>query len=558
MGFNLDNTGDTGSTGASFKDTLFEIVDVADSTIKIKFDAAGSVGTRSLLRFTQTVNRTIDFPDLTGNVMMTIPVFTSGSIPFKNTTAEFAQDNANFFWDITNKRLGIGTNLPASKLHLIDAADTSGNGVAFITLENNHGTASDTFGLNFINTGYVGSARILSILDAGGASANLQFQTGGAAPSNILFLSSSGFSGFQTQSPTATLDVNGSSRLRSLIAGAVKSDASGNLSTGAISLTTEVTGVLPIANGGTNSSTALNNNRVVITSGGKIVEQSALTASRVMKTDGSGLPTTGTVDLTNSNEVSGLTTKGDLLSFSTVPARLGVGSNGQVLMADSTATTGNKWANLPSPTQQIFTSGSGTYTTPTGCRFIRVRMVGGGGGGGCSGTSSGGASSSGTASTFGTSLLTASPGVGAGNVSGAGTGGGGGGYTIAGPAYGIGINGATGGGGSYNVSAGILIQSGSGGGTGLAPGPGGTYNANGNAGITNCGTGGAGGGGGATALLYSGGGGGGAGFIDAWISGPSATYSYAIGSGGAGGTAGGSGYAGGAGADGQIIVDEYY
>lgn len=54
------------------------------------------------------------------------------------------------------------------------------------------------------------------------------------------------------------------------------------------------------------------------------------------------------------NALSPLTTKGDLIGFSTVNARLPVGSDGQVLTADSTQTLGIKWATV---------SGSGTVTS---------------------------------------------------------------------------------------------------------------------------------------------------------------------------------------------------
>lgn len=45
---------------------------------------------------------------------------------------------------------------------------------------------------------------------------------------------------------------------------------------------------------------------------------------------------------------SPLTTKGDLLGYSTVPARVPVGTNGQVLTADSTQALGLKWATAAS------------------------------------------------------------------------------------------------------------------------------------------------------------------------------------------------------------------
>jgi hypothetical protein len=50
------------------------------------------------------------------------------------------------------------------------------------------------------------------------------------------------------------------------------------------------------------------------------------------------------------------TTKGDLYGFSTVDARLAVGTNGQVLSADSTQATGLRWVSAV---------GGGNVTTDT-------------------------------------------------------------------------------------------------------------------------------------------------------------------------------------------------
>lgn len=49
-----------------------------------------------------------------------------------------------------------------------------------------------------------------------------------------------------------------------------------------------------------------------------------------------------------------MTTKGDVVSYSTVPARLGVGTNDYVLTADSTQATGLKWATVPSGATKEF------------------------------------------------------------------------------------------------------------------------------------------------------------------------------------------------------------
>jgi hypothetical protein len=47
---------------------------------------------------------------------------------------------------------------------------------------------------------------------------------------------------------------------------------------------------------------------------------------------------------TTTADVTPLTTKGDLFTFDTADARLGVGTNGQTLVADSSTATGLKWA----------------------------------------------------------------------------------------------------------------------------------------------------------------------------------------------------------------------
>ena len=199
---------------------------------------------------------------------------------------------------------------------------------------------------------------------------------------------------------------------------------------------------------------------------------------------------------------------------------------------------------LATRTVQVFTSGSGTYTTPTGCKAIQVEIVGGGGGGG--GNQNGAGGSTGGNTTF--STLTGSGG-GAGIV-GAGTG-----ASAGGAATGGDVNSAgSGGGGSF---AGVLYNTPGGtGGASFFGGSGtGGFGATGGAGSTNTGAGG-GGGGGNGATRAAGGGGGSGGYVQKLIASPSATYSYAVGAGGAGGTGGDAN--GGAGAAGIVIVTESY
>jgi hypothetical protein len=76
---------------------------------------------------------------------------------------------------------------------------------------------------------------------------------------------------------------------------------------GLVDLSSDVTGTLPIANGGTNSSTALSGNRLIYSSGGGLVEYAGITANRALATNGTGLPVASATTDTELGYVSGVT-----------------------------------------------------------------------------------------------------------------------------------------------------------------------------------------------------------------------------------------------------------
>lgn len=209
------------------------------------------------------------------------------------------------------------------------------------------------------------------------------------------------------------------------------------------------------------------------------------------------------------------------------------------------------------PTIQKFTSGSGTYTTPTGVQWIRVRALGGGGGGGSSGTTNGTASVSGGNTTFGTSLISAVGGTGGTR---GGDGGAGGTASLGSGPIGTALSGAQGSGGGSIALGAFVPTAGAGGNSAFGGGgaAGGQTSGTGGNGTTNTGGGGGGGTGNSSSNVVTGAGGGAGGFIDGIISSPLSSYAYQIGSGGAGQLAGTNGSAGGAGGSGYIEVTEYY
>ena len=100
-------------------------------------------GTLTLAKATQTANtiwagpvtgaaaqptfRAIDLQDLPGGLMAigdAVTAATIGSLLFADTLGVLAQDNANLYWDNTNKRLGLGTATPTGAVDVVTSATT--------------------------------------------------------------------------------------------------------------------------------------------------------------------------------------------------------------------------------------------------------------------------------------------------------------------------------------------------------------------------------------------------------------------------------------------------
>jgi hypothetical protein len=225
------------------------------------------------------------------------------------------------------------------------------------------------------------------------------------------------------------------------------------------------------------------------------------------------------------------------------------------------------FAGVLAPTIQKFTSGTAqTYTTPTTNTplYLRVRMVGGGGGGGGSGsgTAKPNSGTDGTASTFGTSLVSAGGGQGGQAGAANNTTGGNGGTSSLGGAIGTALTGSSGSGSGFNGADTNMDEGGGAGGASFFGGSGGGGSASNFAGLaaaSNTGGGGGGAGVSFSSLGQTGGAGGGSGgYVEAILPNPAATYAYTVGAKGTGGTAVGSGSAGGDGGTGYIEVTEYY
>jgi hypothetical protein len=116
-------TGDSNPLIGTYTNTKFGIYTNSNERITIFANGNVAIGTTTDAGFKLDVNGTAR---IQGNLTTNL---TAGSVPFIGTSGLLSQNNASLFWDNTNGRLGIGTNAPTVRTHIVYSDNIFLNGL---------------------------------------------------------------------------------------------------------------------------------------------------------------------------------------------------------------------------------------------------------------------------------------------------------------------------------------------------------------------------------------------------------------------------------------------
>jgi len=136
----------------------------------------------------------------------TSTAFTTGSVIFAGASGTYTQNNAGFFWDNTNSRLGIGTSSPNKKLEIYEN-NTTVVATELLRLSNPSSNATNNgTSLGF----YQGATAYGNIRNYYTATNGWTLNLGYGATGEAITINSSNNVGIGTTSPNVKLDVIGS------------------------------------------------------------------------------------------------------------------------------------------------------------------------------------------------------------------------------------------------------------------------------------------------------------------------------------------------------------
>lgn len=314
--------------------------------------------------------------------------YTAGSIIYSDGT-KLTQDNSNLFYDATNKRLGIKTT-PSAELHVLgsgvyenESVSSSGPQANFWKARNYAAvTNNDELGTNsFYGSGGSGlllSASMGALVDGSVTSTSV--------PSRLEFYTTPVAGTSKQLALTIGSDkratVAGGLTVSTLGTGIVKSNASGVFSSSAVGLaTSDITGTLPVANGGTNNAAlATTAGGVLYTDGTKVVNVGAGTSGQYLKSNGASAPAWQTVSGLNTayivvSDYKTSGTQGGTAVSATWTARNFNTLNdpsGIVVNSGSFTGTGGTNTNITLPAGTYLVRGFSPHYMPN--RYAKVRL----------------------------------------------------------------------------------------------------------------------------------------------------------------------------------------
>lgn len=308
------------------------ILNDSDSTKALELNVSGSTNTKTTVTTSQTANRTVTLPDATDTL---VGRATSDTLTNKSIDAD-----TNTITNIENADIKAAAAIDATKI-----ADGTVDNTEFQYLNGVTSAIQTQLGSKE-NSSNKGIANGYASLDASGLVPTTQMPP--AALERLVVVADqtarfalttatvqNGDTVYQNDTTTMYFvkdDTNlGNSSGYTIYSAGTSVNFSGSLS-GDISGTqgaTAYNGVVPVAKGGTNSSTALTNGKVMVSTAGAVVE-SAVTSTSLGYLDATSSVQT---QLDGKIAKSLVTTTGDMIyaSGASTPARLPVGSSGQVI-----------------------------------------------------------------------------------------------------------------------------------------------------------------------------------------------------------------------------------